>query len=76
MMNKGETVFDKNKDDLENRLKFLESLVELSHEDERNMTELLAYLKSVVIRKYPTVEVKPFGSSACDLGFHGSDLDI
>ena len=76
MMNEGETVLDINKDDLENRLKFLESMVELSPEDERNMTEMLAYLKSVVLRKYPSVEVKPFGSSACDLGFHGSDLDI
>ena len=76
MMNKGDTVLCMNKANLETRLKFLESMVELSQEDKRNMTELLAYLKSVVLKKYPSVKVMSFGSSSCDLGFHGSDLDI
>ena len=56
MMNKGDTVLCMNKANLETRLKFLESMVEFSQEDKRNMTELLAYLKSVVLKKYPSVK--------------------
>ena len=60
---------DINNDNLERRLKFLESMVEIKPENKRMMTKLLVYLKSVVLRKYPRVKVKSSGSCACDLAY-------
>ena len=63
-------------EDLEARLVKLVQLVEISESEATKRANFRHCLEEVLVKYFPSVEIQPFGSSACGLGLTGSDLDL
>ena len=73
---KRETLGYSKVEDLEARLVELGKLIEISEAEALKRVKLCQYIEKVFAEHFPSVEVKPFGSSACGLGLASSDLDL
>ena len=63
-------------EDLEARLVELVKLVEISESEATKRANFRHCLEEVLVEFFPSVEIQPFGSTACGLGLTGSDLDL
>ena len=63
-------------EDLEARLVEFVKLVEISEGEAMKRANFRQCLEEVLAEYFPSVEIQPFGSSACGLGLIQSDLDL
>ena len=71
-----ETLGHSKVEDLEVRMVELVKLIEISENEAIKRVKFSQYIERVFVEYFPSVEVKPFGSSACGLGLASSDLDL
>jgi len=62
--------------DLEVRLMELVKLIDISDAEAVKRVKICQYTEKAFAEHFPSVEVQPFGSSACGLGLASSDLDL
>lgn len=72
----GEPIGPSEVEDLEARLMELVKLVEISEDEIRKRRSFRHCLEEVLVEHFPSVEIHPFGSTACGLGLARSDLDL
>ena len=72
----GKSIVTSKVEDLEARLVELVKLVEISEGEAMMRANFRHCSEKVLVKYFPSVEIQPFGSTACVLGLTGSDIDL